>query len=255
MDPMETPGPSVRSIAGYLVGVALGTMCLTLVFLGMRAVLDVGGACADGGPYVSRQSCPDGAALALFGGVFGLFAAAGLVIWFGSRLGGRWVSLVFLGWPALFISLGFNFIQYGIDPPGDFAGLEWGFLVPGVMFWVMGGVPLLLGVAGWRAATSGRSSSAAARMSRLQSSITLPANRIEFAPNSFGAPRAAPTTEDRVAPPPPTSEATRPPEDDIDEQLVAQLERLSALHASGALSEDEFAAAKARILAGQRLDA
>lgn len=252
---METPGPSLRSIAGYLVGVGLGAMCLTLVFLGMRAVMDVGGACADGGPYVSRQSCPDGAALAMFGGVFGLFAAAGLMIWFGSRLGGRWVSLVFLGWPALFISLGFNFIQYGIDPPGAFAGLEWGFLVPGVMFWVMGGVPLLLAIAGWLAATRGRSSSAASTMSRLQSSITLPANRIEFAPNSFGVPRPAPTTEGRPASPPSTSQATSPPEEDIDEQLVAQLERLSALHASGALSEDEFAAAKARILAGQRLDA
>jgi hypothetical protein len=247
MDPMETPGPSIRSIAGYLAGIALGSMCLTLTFLGMRAVMDVGGACADGGPYVSRQACPDGAALALFGGTFGLFAAAGLMIWFGSRLGGRWVSLVFLGWPALFISLGFNFIQYGIDPPGDFQGLEWGFLVPGVMFWVMGGVPLLLALVGWRAAMSGRSSSAATRLSQLQSSIRLPANRlpanrIEFAPNSFGAPREAPTTEG-------------PPADDgIDEQLVGRLERLSGLHASGALSDDEFAAAKARILAGQRLD-
>jgi hypothetical protein len=32
--------------------------CITLVFLGMRAVMDIGGACADGGPYVSANPCP-----------------------------------------------------------------------------------------------------------------------------------------------------------------------------------------------------
>ena len=30
-------------------------------FLSMRVVMDVGGSCADGGPYVSAQSCPGGA--------------------------------------------------------------------------------------------------------------------------------------------------------------------------------------------------
>jgi hypothetical protein len=45
------------------------------------------------------------------------------------------------------------------------------------------------------------------------------------------------------------------PEPDIDEVLVSQLERLSSLHAAGALSDEEFAAAKARILANERLDA
>ena len=110
-------GRLYRTFAGYLAGVALGTACLTLVFLGMRSVMDIGGACAEGGPYVPVQPCPDGAALALFAGAFGLFGAAGLMIWFGSRLGKGYVTLVFLGWPLLFISLGFNFLQYGLNPP------------------------------------------------------------------------------------------------------------------------------------------
>ena len=117
--------------------------------------MEIGGACAEGGPYVPVQPCPDGAPLALIGGIFGLFGAAGLMIWFGSRLGSGYVSLVFLGWPALFISLGFNFLQYGFNPPFG-QGVEWGFVVPGVMFWIMGIVPLLIGIAGWRAARSGR---------------------------------------------------------------------------------------------------
>jgi hypothetical protein len=218
---METRSLAL-SVVGYLAGIALGTACLTLVFLGMRTVMDVGGACADGGPYVSAQPCPEGSALALFGGVFGLFAAAGLIIWFGSRLGGGYVSIVFLGWPALFISLGFNFIQYGINPPAaDPSRLEWGWLIPGVLFWAMGGIPLLIGIWGWRAARSGRYAPGSITLNRLRASATIPSRRIEFR----------------------------------DDALVSELERLSALRASGALSEEEFAAAKSRILAdgGSRL--
>lgn len=44
---------------------ALG-LALTWTFLGMRSVMDVGGACAEGAPYVSTQSCPDGAVLIAF---------------------------------------------------------------------------------------------------------------------------------------------------------------------------------------------
>ena len=33
---------------------------LTWTFFSMRAVMNVGGSCADGGPYVSAQPCPDG---------------------------------------------------------------------------------------------------------------------------------------------------------------------------------------------------
>jgi Short C-terminal domain len=234
-----------RSIAGYLAGVTLGTACLTLVFLGMRSVMEIGGACAEGGPYVAVQPCPDGAALALIGGVFGLFGAAGLMIWFGSRLGSGYVFLVFLGWPALFISLGFNFLQFGLDPPGDQSAVEWGFIVPGVLFWIMGIGPLVFGILGWRAARSGRATSASVTVNRLRESVTLP-DRVEFAPNSFGAARPAarptPAPEPRAA-------------DDVDEVLVDELERLSRLHVAGSLSDDEFAAAKARILANQRLDA
>ena len=240
-------GRLYRSIAGYLAGITLGTACLTLVFLGMRSVMEIGGACAEGGPYVAVQPCPDGAALALIGGVFGLFAAAGLMIWFGSRLGAGYVFLVFLGWPALFISLGFNFLQFGLNPPGGESAVEWGFVVPGVMFWLMGGLPLVFGILGWRAARNGRATPAAVTVNRLRDSVTLP-NRVEFAPNSFGAPRPAPAVAAAEAP-----AGSRSRADDVDEVLVDELERLSRLHAAGSLSDDEFAAAKARILANQRL--
>ena len=234
-----TNGRLYRSIAGYLAGVTLGSACLTLVFLGMRSVMEIGGSCAEGGPFVPIQPCPDGAPLALTGGIFGLFGAAGLMIWFGSRLGRGYVGLVFLGWPALFISLGFNFLQFGLSPP-DGGPVEWGFVVPGVLFWIMGIGPLLFGLWGWREARRGSTSTASATVNRLQQSVTLQ-DRVEFAPNSFGVARPAP------------SAPSKSPADEIDEALVDRLERLSALHADGSLSDEEFASAKARILANQEL--
>ncbi len=59
---MIAPGrgdPRLRDVLLLLVAVAGLTACITLLDLGMRAVMDLGGACADGGPYVSAQPCPD----------------------------------------------------------------------------------------------------------------------------------------------------------------------------------------------------
>lgn len=224
---MERPqdDPAVTNVVLYLVGIVIGTASITLLFLGMRAVMDVGGACADGGPYVSAQPCPEGVGLAMFGGMLGLFGAAGLMLWFGARLGARWAGLVFLGWPALFLSLGWNFLEYGLGAPG---GPEWGFLVPGVMFVVMGGGPLLFVLGAVRGGMSSRLTGAA-RLNRLSA-------------RSTGSPWAAATVGLRSEPTGPTIDDAAPPD------LVGQLERLSALHEEGALDDAEFAAAKRRLL-------
>ena len=70
--------------AGRVIGktalLTLGTLgfvfCLTLMFEAMRAVMDVGGMCASGGPFEIRQECPEGAAwmfpVAIFGGIASL---------------------------------------------------------------------------------------------------------------------------------------------------------------------------------------
>jgi hypothetical protein len=241
----------LRAVTGYLAGVILGSACLTLVFLAMRAVMDVGGACADGGPYVSAQPCPEGTAVAMMGGIFGLFAAGGLMAWFGRRLGAGYVALIGLGWPALFISLGYNFLEYGIDPPGPSTDSEWGFLIPGVLFWAMGGIPLAIGLAGWRAVRSGATGRLATPARRVAASNVM---RIEFAPNSWGDVRPAARTPAPSQPSPAPEPEAPESEADIDEALVSQLERLGSLHAAGSLSDEEFAAAKARILANERLD-
>ena len=151
--------PLVSDVAKASVGVGGIALCITLVFLGMRAVMDVGGACADGGPYVSAQSCPDGSTPALLLGIFGLFLFGGIAMVYGLRLGGIWSAAPLFAWSGLFLALGWNFLDYGLfNPPGD-ETVIWGWLLCGVIFVAMGLAPLLGGVALFGAAPVSRGGS------------------------------------------------------------------------------------------------
>jgi hypothetical protein len=210
----------------YAIGVAGLAMCLTLVFLSMRAVMDVGGFCAEGGPYVVETHCPEGVPLLLTTGIFGLFLFGGLMAWKGSVIGGPYAGLVALAWPVLFLSLGWNFLEYAFNPPGPPGqGIVWGWLIPGVLFVLMGGLPLL---ALLPIGNSGRSGAARERL----------AHRV--------APRSSPSKSDyqRLA------DDLRAVEDRTQDaqDLVSKLERLAALRESGDLSRDEFEQAKRALL-------
>jgi hypothetical protein len=117
--------PAITVVCALVVAV-----CLTWCFFSMRAVMDVGGSCADGGPYVSAQPCPDGAVL---------MAVAVPVMLIASMLGSATAlsvnapNLLIPMWGVLFGSLGWNFLEYAVK--GD--SLVWGWLVCGVMFWLM----------------------------------------------------------------------------------------------------------------------
>jgi hypothetical protein len=138
----------VRDRLVYLLGVAGMAASITLLFLGMRAVMQVGGFCADGGPYVIETHCPPGVALVMTLTFPALFVFGGLMLWKGSAIGEGWAALTMLAWPALFLSLGWNFLEFGVNPPGG--GLAFGWLIPGVMFMLLGGVPLFVGLRGMR---------------------------------------------------------------------------------------------------------
>ena len=72
-------------------------------------------------------------------GVFGWFAGAALCMVGGAAVGGGWGVTAILAWSALFGSLGWNFLEYAFA--GD--GIEWGWLIPGVVFEAMAIVPLV----------------------------------------------------------------------------------------------------------------
>jgi hypothetical protein len=57
--------PRLRAVLVLGVGVAAGAAAITLLSQIMRSVTSIGGSCADGGPYVSAQPCPQGTGTAL----------------------------------------------------------------------------------------------------------------------------------------------------------------------------------------------
>jgi hypothetical protein len=257
---VRTPRQPVRlsDALGLGIAVTLLTACLALVFLAMRAVMAIGGACADGGPFVSAQPCPDGVPLAMVGGIFGIFAFAALVWRFGAAIGEPFSSLPFLTWPALFCSLGWNFLEYGLFAPLGGEEIIWGFLIPGVLFEIMGIVPLigLIGVlrSGGGSPKPGRSragSSAPARPSISRARPSPPTSAREAAlsglASSFGIAANLTAASARLGGVPDPSGAG-----DLDvgpaAALVDRIEALADLREKGLLEEREYEAAKAAVL-------
>lgn len=214
----------LRKSVGLFLGLAGLTIGLTWLFLGSRAVMSMGGSCGSGGPYVVAKPCPDGIPLVVLGGIFGGLIGLALYAWSSLPVGPR---LLVLAWPALFLSLGWNFAEFGFAEPGA-DGI--GFIVCAVVFFLMGGFPLL-----------------ALRDPR--------ALRHTFwsdgpAPSAFATPRRLAARVGGHAPRGSGAELFEGADlvDSAADSLIAALERLTALRERGALTEEEYAIAKARVL-------
>ncbi len=140
----------LKAVIGY-GGMAL---CITLVYLGMRAVMDIGGSCADGGPYVSAASCPEGSTVALLGGIFLGLVFTGIATVGGMGVGGIWSAAPLFAWSGLFGALGWNFLDYGVVNAPAETGLDVGWAICGVLFWVMASGPLLGAIPALRSRSS-----------------------------------------------------------------------------------------------------
>ena len=214
----------IRPTLMYLVGIAGLAFSLAILWLSMRAVMGIGGACASGGPFVPAVQCPDAVVALTPLSVLGLFIFGGLAAWAGSSLGGGWVSLVFFAWPALFLSLGWNFLEFGLRPPGGEPGeVVWSWLLCAVIFGLMGGLPLAGVIWGVREAGGGGRAYAGGRV------VLNPRRPNTLTSTRVGRPRDA---------------------DDLDigadarRDVSERLERLSRLRRAGDLTDAEFEAAK-----------
>ena len=228
VDPPST-GEAIRAGIGVLTPLA-GVACgITLLYLGMRSVMEIGGACASGGPYVPRQPCPAGVPALMIGGIWGGIVCAFLYVW--QTIKHRVPSLTVLFWPALFLSLGWNFLDFGLHPPGE-DGLAWGWLVCAVVFLLMGGIPLVFAIP-WLRRAFGHD--AEAPTGGVRSQLAPPVS-------AFGRSGWGSRTRPEDAAPTPSAPAN------AGTDVVTELERLDALYRSGALDDEQYEAAKDRLL-------
>jgi hypothetical protein len=140
------------------------------------------------------------------------------------QLPGGWAGLLALAWPALFLSLGWNFLEFGLRPPGGDPGqVIWSWLFCAVVFFLMGGGPLAVAIWGAREA---RRSGGASRPGR--GSVTIPRGRYELNLVDRRAGSGRPETAGR----------------DHGEAVADRLERLVRLRERHDLTEAEFEAAK-----------
>ncbi len=176
----------------------------------------------------------------LVGGIFGLFGFGGLMVWKGVVLGDPYPWLVALAWPVLFLSLGWNFLQYALSAPAE-EGIVWGWLIPGVLFVIMGGAPLLAALP-W-----GHTGRAGAARSRLASSVAPRSAQLDYERTDL-ATMMTKVLGERTG----GSHARTLHQHDTTHtqtRLVSELERLAALHRAGDLSYDEFERAKKALIA------
>lgn len=203
----------------------------------LTELLDTG-TCASGGPYEIARPCPEGtgtSVLLLIGSIFGLFIAAALAGLRGQRPGGGgfgFNSMMVTGWALFFtisggVSLYHSLTSDVIGPDGETGGI-----IVGVTFLVMG-VPALLSVP-WLVRNSWRGSRGTG------SAETVYAGAEPGGSGWMSTMRTGSAVADPLA------------GVGGDESTISQLERLERLRRSGALTESEFAAEKARVLSSRR---
>lgn len=123
------------------IGIFGFTFCLTCLYLAMRGVMKIGGFVAYGGPYHIAHQAPNWIwifPVSILSSVSFIF----LNQFIARHIGG--LNLLALLWPAIFLSLGENFFEFGFNPPGEQPGIAIAWIICGAFFWVMGGVPLVI---------------------------------------------------------------------------------------------------------------
>jgi hypothetical protein len=139
-EPVTAVTPETQRVVrpGVLAGVvaiALGiSSSMTVIWLSMRGVMQLGGFVASGGPYEIADPAPGWiwllpVSIVLL--VVLMFASSEMNSAFDTP------SLMLVAWSLLFLSLGVNFLDFGIRSPGSGISIAW--LVCAALFFLMGG--------------------------------------------------------------------------------------------------------------------
>jgi hypothetical protein len=188
------------------------------------------GTCASGGPYVSARPCPPGTGthiVSLIGGVFGVLLAGGIYAARGGDHRRGPVGFGLMLWTLGFLMLAGAALLGAYGPARTGSGSQLGAIIVAAVFIPMALIPLLFALVIRRGGQD--------REVRVG-----PAPAIQ--PHGFTAPRSTggPAV---VVGTPWTFGGSANGSTSLD-----QLEKLAKLHADGALTDAEFAAAKAKIL-------
>jgi hypothetical protein len=233
---------AARRLIGSLVGIAGIAFSLTLLYRGMRSVQSIGGFCASGGPYQIAHQCPKGLGAVLPLSIFGGLAFLAL---FAISAGETGRSLLLFAWSAMFLSLGWNFVDYGLHLTTSGHGINGGFLFPGVLFIVMGGVPLVWLVPRLWQVMTGRPDPEDTPDAPGHVPAFMGMTTVQFTPPPSSSPSPAAAfgtgTSVRFAPAAATPATTAP---STGKDLAGELERLASLHRRRELTDAEYEAAK-----------
>jgi hypothetical protein len=138
----------------FFASLLIFSFCLTLVYHAMRGVMDLGGFVAYGGPYVIAHEAP-GWVWVFPLSIFLMLASVFMSLGTSSKTSGP--NLMSLSWSALFIALGWNFVEYGFSLRTGH-GIQWGWAVCALIFVIMGLAPLVLILGAFRKALRDRRS-------------------------------------------------------------------------------------------------
>jgi hypothetical protein len=208
-----------RGAIWLLISGGLATASVTVLFLSMRAIMDIGGSCGSGVSDEIARPCSGNVAGLLPGAIWGGVIFTGLYVLVATKY--RVPSFVSLLWPALFLSLAYNFFDYGIRA----GSVNGGWIVCGVVFVLMGGVPLIWALPHlWRVYARGRDDPKPWHVAAVGTAVGSAADALKLL--------------DRLG---------RSPNQDMTDSL----ERLDELHKSGALDDLEYAKAKDRVIRGE----
>jgi hypothetical protein len=184
---------------------------ITLFQLGMRALMGIGGTCAEGGGYLTRVSCPSGTVF------MGPAVIGWLLFSFGFGVVTGLVSVALLSFGVFMLALAMTI--FGAAFPGQGHPVQVTGIIMFIMFGAFGSIPFIAGGRGllyW-----------------LKTGVEPKADG-----NATARPLAAPTGEG--------AEDESRPHTGVD--VAAELERLADLHRHGDLTDDEYALAKRKAL-------